>query len=248
MSIKETVQTMIDCNAGMVFYYTHSKPELKRMVHPILIVNNHVVCVESDTGKHKRFKLDGIKFPVDEVQEIISDFEELSTDDDDIEDIINEHIKENKPLTFTYTHNSPYEHRYNKVYTVEPSIIKDDLLITREFHDGANNFFVKYIRPFALSAHKQSECKKVGSERSESPSGNEVRRTECEGCVNELANQQGHMGINGCISEERKIVGVRHFHDCGFGFNLETMSCDCCETGAAYVWYNDGTRKILNNM
>ena len=237
MSIKETVQTMIDCNAGMVFYYTHSKPELKRIVHPILIVNNHVVCVESDTGKHKRFKLDGIRFPVGE---------EIT-----VEDIINKHIKENKPLTFTYTHNSPYEHRYNKVYTVEPSIIKDDLLITREFHDGANHFFVKYIKPC-----KKTESPK-GSERSESPSGNEVRRIEspkgselreCEGCVNELSNQQGHMGINGCLSEKRKIVGVRHFHDCGFGFNLETMSCNCCETGAAYVWYNDGTREILNNM
>jgi hypothetical protein len=224
--VKDTVQSMIDCNAGMVFYYAHSKPELKRMVHPILIVSNHVVCVEADTGKHKRFKLDGIKFPVDaedEVQEIT------------VEDIINEHIKENKPLTFTYTHNSPYEHRYNKVYTVEPSIIKDDLLITREFHDGANNFFVKYIKP----------CKKVGSERS-----------ECEGCINECANQQGHMGFGGCLSDERitasikepKIVSKRHFWDCGYGWNYDNDCCECGERGWAHVWYDDGHKEVLNNM
>ena len=61
--IKQTVQSMIDANAPMVFYYTHSKPELKRIVHPILIIKNHVVCVDSNTGLHKRFKLNGIQFP-----------------------------------------------------------------------------------------------------------------------------------------------------------------------------------------
>lgn len=140
-TVSQSVQSMIDCNCPMVFYYNHSRPEVKRIVHPILIVGKHVICVESDTGKHKRFKLDGIQFPEE--------------------------------------------------------------------------------------------------------------KNECEGCINELANQQGHM--NGCLSEERmtkepKIIGKRHFWDCGYGWNVNTDSCECGERGPAHCWFDNGHREVLNNM
>ena len=41
-TVSQTVQSMIDCNCPMVFYYTHSKPELKRIAHPILIVGKKI--------------------------------------------------------------------------------------------------------------------------------------------------------------------------------------------------------------
>jgi hypothetical protein len=62
-SINQSVQYIIDANAPMVFTYAHSRPEFQRIVHPIGIVGDVVHTLDAETGKFKKFKLDGIIFP-----------------------------------------------------------------------------------------------------------------------------------------------------------------------------------------
>jgi len=81
---KQTIQTMIDCNAGMVFYYRYSRPELKRIAHPVFIKGNNVICMMQD-GFTKSFKIDGIEFP-----SINSWNEKIDEDSDDIDDEMTE--------------------------------------------------------------------------------------------------------------------------------------------------------------
>jgi hypothetical protein len=234
-TVSQTVQSMIDCNCPMVFYYTHSKPELKRIAHPILIVGKHVVCVESDTGKHKRFRLDGIQFPsVNELMDIadentqeIQDLFKLGEELTNVENTIREHIKNKTEFSFTYSFRLPWEKEdiVNEVKTVVPIDIKNGMMLGR---DGMTSiwFILEHIRP----------------------------RVGCEGCLYELANQQGHMGPGGCLSEERpsvkepKIVSKRHFWDCGYGWNYDEDRCDCGERGWAHCWFDDGHKEVLNNM
>lgn len=61
MSIKQTIQDMINCNATMVFYYKNSRPENKRIVQPVEIQGNNVVCIDQE-GKTKKFKLNKFNF------------------------------------------------------------------------------------------------------------------------------------------------------------------------------------------
>ena len=62
-SISQSVQYIIDANAPMVFTYAYSRPEFQRIVHPIGIVGDVVHTLDAETGKFKKFKLDGIVFP-----------------------------------------------------------------------------------------------------------------------------------------------------------------------------------------
>ena len=91
ISIAQNIELMIGCNCPMVFYYAHSRPELKRIVLPINIVGKNVVCVESDTGKRKLFKLDGIQFPPeDEDEKKLKEMERPEKhEDDDLNELIN---------------------------------------------------------------------------------------------------------------------------------------------------------------
>ncbi len=239
--IKDTVQSMIDCNAGMVFYYVHSKPELKRMVHPILIVGNHVVCVEADTGKHKRFKLDGIRFPpendlldmAEENSKEIKDLFQLQNKLNEVETIINAHI--DKEFSFTYSDRLPWEDEsvVNEVKTVIVEKIANGQMLCREGHIRTW-FSLEHIHPVQVEASVQ----------------------ECEGCKYNCPGQRDHMGYGGCLSEERitpskkepKIVSKRHFWDCGYGWNYDEDRCDCGERGWAHVWFDDGHKEILNWM
>jgi hypothetical protein len=236
-TVKDTVQSMIDCNCPMVFYYTHSKPELKRIAHPILIVGKHVVCVESDTGRHKRFRLDGIKFPpveemldiADENSQEIQDLFKLGEELTNVENTIREHVKEKTEFSFTYSFRLPWEEEdvVNEVKTVVPQDIKNGMMLGRQGMTGIW-FLLEHIHP--------------------------IRRVECDGCINDLANQQGHMGPGGCLSEERpskkepKIVSKRHAFDCGYGWNYDEDICNCGERGWAHCWYNDGHKEVLNWM
>jgi hypothetical protein len=87
-TVKETIQTMIDCNAGMIFYYKYSQPELKRIAHPVSIKGNNVICMMQD-GFTKSFKIDGINFP--ESEKRINEWEkDLNDDSDDIDDEMTE--------------------------------------------------------------------------------------------------------------------------------------------------------------
>jgi len=85
-TVKETIQTMIDCNAGMIFYYKYSQPELKRIAHPVSIKGNNVICMMQD-GFTKSFKIDGINFPPERINEWEKD---LNEDSDDIDDEMTE--------------------------------------------------------------------------------------------------------------------------------------------------------------
>jgi len=91
---KETVQTMIDCNAGMVFYYKYSQPELKRIVHPVAIKGNNVICMMQD-GFTKSFKIDGINFPPEKNN---GWEEDLKDDSDDIDDEMTESDSDNEEV------------------------------------------------------------------------------------------------------------------------------------------------------
>ena len=203
--VKDTVQSMIDSNAGMVFFYTHSRPELKRMVHPILIVGNHVMCVESDTGLHKRFKLDGIRFPpsndTDEVREI------------SVEDIIREHVTNKRTFYFKFN---------NEEIAAIPNRVTEGMMVTGS-GKFENWYLIDNIKPI-------------------------FKKRECEGCLNECANQQGHMGFGGCLSDEPKIVSKTHAWDCGYGWNYDEDRCECGERGLAHCWFDDGHKELLDWM
>lgn len=57
----QKIQSMIDSNAGLIFTYNYSRPEILRFVHPISIVGDNVVGTETHTKKIKKFKLNGIQ-------------------------------------------------------------------------------------------------------------------------------------------------------------------------------------------
>lgn len=61
--MSESIQHLIDANAPMVFTYAHSRPEVQRIVYPVGIVDDVVHTIDTETGKTKKFKLDGIIFP-----------------------------------------------------------------------------------------------------------------------------------------------------------------------------------------
>jgi hypothetical protein len=70
--MSQSVQHIIDANAPMVFTYAHSRPEVRRIVYPTGIKGNTVNTVDAETGKFKKFKLDGIIFPQPDVQPWVS--------------------------------------------------------------------------------------------------------------------------------------------------------------------------------
>jgi len=72
MSMSQAVQHIIDANAPMVFTYAHSRPEVRRIVYPTGINGNTVNTIDAETGKFKKFKLDGIIFPKPDVQQWVS--------------------------------------------------------------------------------------------------------------------------------------------------------------------------------
>lgn len=72
MSMSQSVQYIIDANAPMVFTYAHSRPEVQRIVYPTGIKGDTVRTIDVETGKYKKFKLDGIIFPQPEVKQWIS--------------------------------------------------------------------------------------------------------------------------------------------------------------------------------
>jgi hypothetical protein len=62
-TMSQSVQYIIDANAPMVFTYAHSRPEVQRIVYPTRIRGDTVSTIDAETGKYKKFKLDGIIFP-----------------------------------------------------------------------------------------------------------------------------------------------------------------------------------------
>jgi hypothetical protein len=62
-NMSQSVQYIIDANAPMVFTYAHSRPEVQRIVYPTRIRGDTVSTIDAETGKYKKFKLDGIIFP-----------------------------------------------------------------------------------------------------------------------------------------------------------------------------------------
>ncbi len=146
-TIAQTVQTMIDCNAGMVFNYAYSQPELQRIAHPIIIIGNHVVCVEADTGRHKRFKLDGIRFPPEE--DLSNELEKMNIN---VEGTINSCIKSRTKLVFTYEKSHP-----ERVREVIPEKLVDNRMYG--FDEGAyKSFYVSHIIPFIKCEGCRYDC------------------------------------------------------------------------------------------
>jgi hypothetical protein len=70
--MSQSVQHIIDANAPMVFTYAHSRPEVRRIVYPTGINGNTVNTIDAETGKFKKFKLDGIIFPQPDIETLIS--------------------------------------------------------------------------------------------------------------------------------------------------------------------------------
>jgi hypothetical protein len=70
--MSQAVQHIIDANAPMVFTYAHSRPKVQRVVYPTGITGETVSTIDAETGKYKKFKLDGIIFPTPPVDEWIS--------------------------------------------------------------------------------------------------------------------------------------------------------------------------------
>ena len=72
MSMSQSVQYIIDANAPMVFTYAHSRPEVQRIVYPTGIKGDTVRTIDVETGKFKKFRLDGIIFPQPDFQQLVS--------------------------------------------------------------------------------------------------------------------------------------------------------------------------------
>ena len=70
--MSQAVQHIINANAPMVFNYAYSRPEVRRTVYPTGIEGNLVHTLDAETGKFKKFKLDGISFPQPDVGTLIS--------------------------------------------------------------------------------------------------------------------------------------------------------------------------------
>jgi hypothetical protein len=86
-SVKTTIQQMINANATMVFTYSSSQPEKVRYASPIEIKGDLVIAVEADTGKYKRFKLEGINF-INENREVKEEGEIVENEETSIQEMI----------------------------------------------------------------------------------------------------------------------------------------------------------------
>ena len=191
LNISEIVQSMIDCNAGMVFTYKHSRPELQRIVHPIMIVGNHVVCIESANGLYKRFRLDGIVLPEENTEESINYINEnfqsmVNIEGEKLEsnlDMINRCIENNEYILFTYTKSRPEYVR--KV--IPEKVIENNKFTGFDLDTGSyKTFYISYINPIVIKEE-------------ETP-------VECEGCLNNCPGQRDHMGYNGCLSSNEMFL------------------------------------------
>jgi hypothetical protein len=107
------VQNMINANAPMVFTYKYSRPQVQRIAHPVNIEGDIVTAVESDTGRWKRFKLDGIHFP------------------SPLENKIQNMINTNSCMIFTYKYSNPNLHR-----AVYPVKIENNVVIGNDASTG----------------------------------------------------------------------------------------------------------------
>jgi hypothetical protein len=90
--MSQSVQYIIDANAPMVFTYAHSRPEVQRIVYPTRIRGDTVSTIDAETGKYKKFKLDGIVFPQPEPS---------------IEEYLSYAIDEGLTLSFYYRNSNP---------------------------------------------------------------------------------------------------------------------------------------------
>ena len=91
-TMSQSVQYIIDANAPMVFNYAHSRPEVRRIVYPTRIRGDTVSTIDAETGKYKKFKLDGIVFPQPEPS---------------IEEYLSYAIDEGLTLSFYYRNSNP---------------------------------------------------------------------------------------------------------------------------------------------
>ena len=91
-TMSQSVQYIIDANAPMVFTYAHSRPEVQRIVYPTRIRGDTVSTIDAETGKYKKFKLDGIIFPQPEPS---------------IEEYLSYAIDEGLTLSFYYRNSNP---------------------------------------------------------------------------------------------------------------------------------------------
>lgn len=91
-SMSQSVQYIIDANAPMVFTYAYSRPEVQRIVYPTRIRGDTVSTIDAETGKYKKFKLDGIIFPQPEPS---------------IEEYLSYAIEEGLTLSFYYRNSNP---------------------------------------------------------------------------------------------------------------------------------------------
>jgi hypothetical protein len=60
MSSSQFIKYMIDANAPMIFTYSYSRPEVKRIAYPVDVKGNIVSTIDAETGKYKKFKVEGI--------------------------------------------------------------------------------------------------------------------------------------------------------------------------------------------
>jgi hypothetical protein len=193
LNISETIQSMIDCNAGMVFNYTYSQPELKRIAHPIMIVGKHVLCMESDNGLYKRFKLDGIQFPKENTIEhsLSDDFKCMvkingkAVDEYHRQtnlDLIKDCIENNKTFIFTYNNSRPEYVR--KV--IPEKLVENRKFIGFDLDSGSyKSFYIPHINPITIKKEEEFV-------------------NECEGCRNNCPGQRDHMGFNGCLYSDEQ--------------------------------------------
>ncbi len=95
-TMSQSVQYIIDANAPMVFTYAHSRPEVQRIVYPTRIRGDTVSTIDAETGKYKKFKLDGIIFPQPEPQHEPS-----------MEEYLSYAIDEGLTISFYYRNSNP---------------------------------------------------------------------------------------------------------------------------------------------
>uniref|UniRef100_A0A6C0DK43 Uncharacterized protein n=1 Tax=viral metagenome TaxID=1070528 RepID=A0A6C0DK43_9ZZZZ len=211
MSMSQAVQHIIDANAPMVFTYAHSRPKVQRVVYPTGITGETVSTIDAETGKYKKFKLDGIIFPTPPVDEWIS-----------------YSIDQGLTVTFNYRYSNPdlkrigvpiklskngqsvlvklsdVEEKYFKISGIEnlhpvPQVIEE--VEEEEVEEGGQ--FPDWIMNTDWSHNLDDETTAPSNDEivyEEKEEKNRKRMRECTGCKYGIMNQQAHYG--GCLADD----------------------------------------------
>ena len=217
MPMSQSVQYIIDANAPMVFNYAHSRPEVQRIVYPTGIKGDTVRTIDVETGKYKKFKLDGIIFPQPEVKQWISysidqrltvsfNYRYSNPDSKRVGVPVKLSKKGNSVLVRLETY-LPYrrwsnqipsyvEHKYFKISGIE----NFQPVVSENLPEKNTSEFPEWITDLSHNVEEPLEVELVDLYDDEDDECETTDEEYCIGCTHNIENQKAHYG--GCLDEE----------------------------------------------